>query len=239
MKFVARFAMLLSAVGLTLGSIGISAQQTRVAPAEIAQQVRKHLMSLPYYGVFDLLTLNVADNGVVTLGGYVVTATLKKDAEREAREVKGLTEVQNKIEIAPVSQIDDEIRHGEYHAIYGEAALSRYGTAQSELLSMRPGFRPWGAGFGGRGPDFGGRGAEFGGRGFAGRPFDSPRFAAAPFYGYDPVGNFAIHIIVKNRVVMLAGVVDNEADKNLAGIKARGVKDVSDVNNDLVVSTKP
>ena len=38
---------------------------------------------------------------------------------------------------------------------------------------------------------------------------------------------------------MLAGVVDNEADKNLAGIKARGVKDVSDVNNDLVVSTKP
>jgi hyperosmotically inducible periplasmic protein len=232
MKFVMRRAMLLSAVGLILGSIGVSAQQAMVAPTEIAQQVRKQLMSLPYYGVFDLLTLNVGDNGVVTLGGYVVTATLKKDAEREAREVKGLTEVQNKIEIAPVSQMDDDIRHGEYHAIYGDAALSRYGSAQSELLSMRPGFRPWGAGFGGWGP-------EFGGRAIAGRPFGGPRFAAAPFYGYDPVGNYAIHILVKNRIVTLAGVVDSEADKNLAGIKARGVKDVTEVNNDLALSKKP
>ena len=66
-----------------------------------------------------------------------------------------------------------------------------------------------------------------------------PRFAAAPFYGYDPVGNYAIHILVKNRVVMLAGVVDNEADKNLAGIKARGIKDVTGVNNDLEVSPQP
>src|SRR5258708_1323208 len=172
MKFVVRSAMFLSTVGLALGSIGVSAQQATVTPTEIAQQVRKHLMSLPYYGVFDLLTLNVAvDNGVVTLGGYVVTATLKKDAEREAREVKGVTEVQNRIEIAPVSQMDDEIRHGEYHAIYGDGALSQYGTAQSELLSTRPGFRPWGAGFGGWGPGFGGRG-------IAGRPVGSPRFGA-------------------------------------------------------------
>jgi osmotically-inducible protein OsmY len=39
--------------------------------------------------------------------------------------------------------------------------------------------------------------------------------------------------------VTLAGVVDNESDKTLAGIKARGVKDVAEINNDLAVSKKP
>jgi hyperosmotically inducible periplasmic protein len=58
----------------------------------------------------------------------------------------------------------------------------------------------------------------------------------APFYGYDPVGNYAIHILVKNRVVTLAGVVDNDGDKNIANIKARGVKDVTQVNNELEVA---
>ena len=39
---------------------------------------------MPYYGVFDLLTLNVDNNGDVILAGSVLSDTLKKDAEREA-----------------------------------------------------------------------------------------------------------------------------------------------------------
>jgi hypothetical protein len=193
---------------------------------------------MPYYGVFDLITLNVDQNDVVTLGGYVLVDTLKKDAEREAREVKGVTEVQNKIEIAPMLPMDDDIRHAVYHAIYGDAALSRYGTPGSEMrsMSMRPGFRPWGPGIGGFGSGFG---AGFGDRGLAGRPFGSPRLMANPFYGYGPIGNYAIHILVKNRVVTLVGVVDNGGDKTLAGLKARGVGTVLTVNNDLEVATKP
>ncbi len=35
------------------------AQQAKAAPAQMATDVRKHLLSLPYYGVFDLLTFNV------------------------------------------------------------------------------------------------------------------------------------------------------------------------------------
>ena len=60
---------------------------------------------------------------------------------------------------------------------------------------------------------------------------------AAPFFGYDPIGNYAIHILVKNRVVTLAGVVDSEGDKTLAGLKARGVGAVLTVSNDLEVAT--
>src|SRR5882672_3015071 len=168
MKPALRSSLLLLVVTFTLGPLVGSAQQATVAPTQIATDVRKHLLSLPYYGVFDLLTFNVDNNDVVTLAGYVLTDTLKKDAEREAREVKGVKEVQNKIAIAPGLPLDDDIRHGVYHAIYGDSALSRYGTPGSELRAMRPGFRDWGAGFGGWGPGFGGRGAGFGGRAFGG-----------------------------------------------------------------------
>jgi len=47
-----------------------------------------------------------------------------------------------------------------------------------------------------------------------------------------------IHIIVDNGKVTLTGVVANEADKNLAGIKANGVSGVFAVNNNLRVESR-
>jgi hyperosmotically inducible protein len=45
----------------------------------------------------------------------------------------------------------------------------------------------------------------------------------------------SIHIIVKNGHVTLEGVVDNETDKNLAGLRANTVPNVFEVKNNLVV----
>jgi hyperosmotically inducible protein len=45
----------------------------------------------------------------------------------------------------------------------------------------------------------------------------------------------SIHIIVKNGNVALEGVVDNEADKNIAGVRANSVPNVFSVKNNLVV----
>jgi hyperosmotically inducible protein len=45
----------------------------------------------------------------------------------------------------------------------------------------------------------------------------------------------AIHIIVKNGVVRLEGVVANEMDRNVAGIRASGVFGAFQVQNDLRV----
>jgi len=50
-------------------------------------------------------------------------------------------------------------------------------------------------------------------------------------YGFQAVQ--AIHIIVKNGHVTLEGVVDSQADKNLAGIRANGVPNVFSVTNNL------
>ena len=74
-----------------------------VDESRIAREVRHQLLMLPYYGVFDLLTLNVDNNDVVTLAGYVLSGSLKKDAEREAKEVKGVKDVQDKIPSRPCS----------------------------------------------------------------------------------------------------------------------------------------
>ncbi len=47
-----------------------------------------------------------------------------------------------------------------------------------------------------------------------------------------------IHIIVNNGKVTLEGVVANEADKNMAGIRANGVSGVFSVNNNLRVESR-
>jgi osmotically-inducible protein OsmY len=51
----------------------------------------------------------------------------------------------------------------------------------------------------------------------------------------EPAGDYPIHIIVKNGRVMLLGVVDNESDKTVAGLRAREVPGTFEVENQLVV----
>jgi hyperosmotically inducible protein len=46
----------------------------------------------------------------------------------------------------------------------------------------------------------------------------------------------SIRIIVKNGRVTLEGVVDNESDKSIAGLKAREINGVFDVKNNLTVA---
>jgi hyperosmotically inducible protein len=60
---------------------------------------------------------------------------------------------------------------------------------------------------------------------YSGPPLDRYAMQAIP----------PIHIIVKNGNVTLVGVVANEADKNVAGLKAQGVSGVFAVQNDLMV----
>lgn len=62
-------------------------------------------------------------------------------------------------------------------------------------------------------------------------------------YGYPALQKYAlgvqkpIRIIVKNGRVELDGVVDSEADKNLAGIRANGVPGLFSVTNNLQVES--
>src|SRR5262249_16488612 len=55
------------------------------------------------------------------------------------------------------------------------------------------------------------------------------------FPGMQPVGPYAIHIIVKNGRTMLLGVVDGAADRQIAEVRAREVTGVFEVENSLIV----
>jgi hyperosmotically inducible protein len=59
-----------------------------------------------------------------------------------------------------------------------------------------------------------------------------------PLQHYGVGSNRPIHIIVNHGHVTLEGVVDRQADKNMAGIRANGVFGVFSVQNNLVVPDK-
>lgn len=150
---------------------------TQRSDDRLIREVRHELVMLPYYNVFDNLSFRV-DGGTVTLMGQVTRPTLKSDAENVVKRIEGVTQVNNQIEVLPLSPNDDQIRRAVYRAIYGDPTLStRYG------------------------------------------------FQAIP----------SIHIIVKNGNVILTGVVANEADKNIANVRANSVPGVFSVANNLVV----
>jgi len=93
--------------------------------ANLAHKVRHELVLLPFYSVFDNLAFEI-DGGKVTLLGQVTRPTLRTDSERIVKRIEGVTSVENRIEVLPVSTFDDRIRLGVYRAVYGQGALFRY-----------------------------------------------------------------------------------------------------------------
>ena len=89
------------------------------------EQVRHELVMLPYYSVFDELSFQVKGNSVV-LAGKVTRPILKSDAENVVKRIPGVADVDNKIEVLPLSRFDDQIRLAELRAVYGNSALFRY-----------------------------------------------------------------------------------------------------------------
>lgn len=141
----------------------------------LAERIRKELVTLPNYDVFDNLLFSLDGKDVVTLSGQVRLPSLKVSAERVVANLEGVREVINQIDVLPISSFDDDIRRDAFLRIYSQSQLNRY--------SLR----------------------------------------AVP----------AIHIIVTGGKLALEGVVADESDKNLAGLRARQVPNVFEVVNNL------
>lgn len=94
----------------------------------IVQSIRKEILSLPDYGVFDWLTFSIQGHTVV-LDGYASRPTLKSGAERVVKGIKGVESVQNDIKVLPYSRMDDTIRVQTLVRIYGQPALRKYTNA--------------------------------------------------------------------------------------------------------------
>ncbi|MCC7175704.1 MAG: BON domain-containing protein [Bryobacterales bacterium] len=96
-----------------------------VGVPSLEAQVRHELLMLPYYTVFDQLSFQVNGNTVV-LTGQVTRPVLKSDAANVVKRITGVASVDNRIEVLPLSGVDNRIRLAELRAVYGNPALSRY-----------------------------------------------------------------------------------------------------------------
>ncbi len=153
-----------------------------VPDAELQQKLAEKLAydRVGYGNLFNAITVNV-NNGVVTLGGHARTDVDKDSAMALVSTYPGVKEVNNEVEVDPVSIMDDQTRMAVAHAVYGTPTLQRYAT--------------------------------------------------------DPAK--PIRISVQNGHVELAGVVDSQADKELAYMKANQVPGVFSVKNNLQVAGAP
>jgi hypothetical protein len=87
--------------------------------------VRKQIVRLSQYGVFDHLWFGIVDRTIV-LRGFASRPILKSAAGSAIKGIKGVEQVKNEIEVLPLSQNDDRIRASVYQRIYSSPALSKY-----------------------------------------------------------------------------------------------------------------
>jgi hyperosmotically inducible protein len=119
-----------------LGTLPLQAQQKDHNDAflhgpanqsHLMQEVRHQLVMLPYYTIFDDLAFRV-EGTTVTLMGDVTNPVLKSDAENVVKSIEGVTQVVNRINVLPLSDMDWQIRRAEFRAIYGNPEIGdRYG----------------------------------------------------------------------------------------------------------------
>ena len=174
-------ARMWAAISVTMGLAGstiLSAAPKSPSADALEGRVRHELVMLPRLTLFDDLSFRV-DGGVVTLFGEVTQPILKSDAGNVVKRVEGVTQVDNEIEVLPLSPIDNGIRAREYRAVF-----------------------------------------------------------SGPLYRYAMGTLPSIHIIVKNGNVTLTGVVADQADSELAYMRANAVPGVFTVTNRLRVESK-
>ena len=118
----------------TLAAAG-QAKEGMTGRQRVSEKIRKELVTLPFYGVFDNLAYSF-DGGTVTLHGQVVRPTTRSDAERRVARIAGVERVVNQIEVLPLSSFDDSIRRRAYRQIFGTASLYRYAMGANPSIHI-------------------------------------------------------------------------------------------------------
>jgi hyperosmotically inducible protein len=203
---------------------------------------------------FKSVTANV-QNGLATLSGSVDLYEYKMDADKRVHKVKGVTAVRNDIEVAGPAIADQELESklGEklkYDRVgYGNVFDAITLNVQNGVVTLA-----------GSALDYPSRDSALAlASTYPGvkdvvdniqvdpaSPMDDDiRMAMArAIYGYPSLNKYAIdpaksiRIAVKGGNVELDGVVDSQADKDTANIRANGVPNVFSVKNNLQVANQ-
>lgn len=93
---------------------------------KLSGRIVHEIRMYPYYTIFDNIEVAV-DGGRARLTGEVLQPWRKSDVQNMVAMIPGVKEVDNQIEVLPLSPFDNELRWRIARAIYGDPVLSRYG----------------------------------------------------------------------------------------------------------------
>ena len=121
-------ALLLKAIPAVflLGFAGFSLASVPQKTASLSDEVRHQLLMLPYYNVFDELSFAIDGSNTITLTGEVTRPIVKSDAEAAVRNIPGVRQVIDKIDVLPLSRFDNSIRFATYRAIFSRPGFEKY-----------------------------------------------------------------------------------------------------------------
>lgn len=242
------------AVTLFSGSVTVSRHSAAVAQSPADSNLRAEIMNKALNkSKFKGVQVDV-QNGVAKLGGTVDVFDTKEDADKRVHRVKGVKAVDNEIEVAGPEVPDNVLEAKLVKAIqydrvgYGTTPFNAIGVSvQNGVVTLS-------------GHAYGPVDADSAVAVAANTkgvkdvvneiqvdpvsPMDDRiRFAVfRSVYGFPSLNKYAIdpgkpiRISVQNGNVTLYGVVDSQADKDAAGIRANSVPGVFHVTNDLQVA---
>jgi hyperosmotically inducible protein len=241
------FAAALFGASLLLPQFSQAADQSDVAGA-----VHAKLNKSQYKDV----QVNVDANGVATLSGTVDEYEYKADADKTVHKVKGVTAVRNDIQVAGPGVSDSELQKKLVEKV-SDNAIGYGNIFDAITLDVHDGVVT----LGGHSHDYPNRDSALaivsttpGVKDVIDNisvdptsPMDDGiRLAVArAIYGYASLNRYAIdpekpiRISVQNGHVELYGVVDSQADKDTANIRANSVPGVFSVENHLQVAGQP
>jgi hyperosmotically inducible protein len=84
--------------------------------------VQKQVLQYPHFTIFDDVDVQV-NGGMVTLVGKVTMPYKRDDIEKRVQRVAGVSAVDNRLQVLPASQFDDQLRLGIAQAIYSNPAF--------------------------------------------------------------------------------------------------------------------
>jgi len=92
---------------------------------KVGDAIVKQVNTYSRFTIFDDVNASI-DQGAVVLTGRVTMPFKKDDIGKRIAGIDGVTSVQNNIQVLPVSQFDDQLRHRVARAIYGNPSFWNY-----------------------------------------------------------------------------------------------------------------
>jgi osmotically-inducible protein OsmY len=92
---------------------------------QVAKDIVTSVDRYTQFTIFDDINANVKD-GAVTLTGRVTMPYKRDEIGKRVAAIDGVRTVRNDIEVLPVSQFDDELRHRIARSIYGNSNFWNY-----------------------------------------------------------------------------------------------------------------